>query len=200
MSVRPGTSIAWLAFLLASVAMPAQSDKPGSDNLLARVSYQSTYMGNWSDQQSPRICFALYSSGRYQLLKFASGTNEAFEGTLSHDELDSISRMLNNLDPGKSNKGGMIRKGSELLVAELLRKDGTEHYAWIDPDHQRPFPTSADSIVNWLQNFKPQGASALRLHEMGEFSICPPPSATPVPAIASEIGARSDSSCDATAR
>lgn len=195
MSARPGPMIAGLAILITSIVAPAQSDKRRSDDVLARVSYQSTYVASSSDQKSPRICFALYRSGRYQLLKVAKGKADVLEGTLSQDELNSISGMLNKLDPEKSNKGSMIQKGSESLVALLARKDGTEDYAWTDPDHQRPFPTAALSIVKWLQNFNPQGASPLVLHEMGELSICPPLSMTPVPAVATRMETRGGSSC-----
>jgi hypothetical protein len=108
--------------------------------------------------------------------------------------------MLSNLDPEKSSKAVMIEKSSESFVAVLVRRDGTESYTWIDPDHQRPFPTAALSIVNWLQNFKAQGASPLLLNEMAEVSICPPPSLTPVPAVASAMGMRAGSTCDPKAR
>jgi hypothetical protein len=47
-----------------------------------------------------------------------------------------------------------VRQGSETLMAEVVRESKAMHYVWIDPDHQRPFPGSAISIVNWLENFK----------------------------------------------
>jgi hypothetical protein len=198
MSARAFSAITGLALVLASIMAPAQPDKQGADNLMARVSYQSVYTMSWSDQKAARICFALFRDGRYQLLKLSRGTREVLEGRLSQDELDSISTTLNSLDPEKSNKGGVIEKGSELLVAQLVRKGGTEYYAWINPDHQRPFPRAALRLVNWLQDFKPRDAAKLSLHEVSDFSICPPPSATPVPA--AEIGTGAASSCGATGR
>lgn len=200
MSPRLRATIAGLTLLIASIMAPAQSDKHRSDDLLARVSYQSTYTPRRSDWKSPRVCFALYRSGRYQLMKLATEKTEVLQGTLSQDELNSISRMLSSLDPEKSSKGVMIENSSESFVALLVRRDGTESYTWIDPDNQRPFPTAALSIVNWLQNFKAQGASPLLLNEMAEFSICPPPSVTPVPAVASVMGTHAGSTCDHKAR
>jgi hypothetical protein len=133
-------------------------------------------------------------------VKVATEKTEVLQGTLSQDELNSVSRMLSKLDPEKSSKAVMVEKSSELFVALLVRRDGTESYTWIDPDHQRPFPTAALSIVNWLQNFKAQGASPLLLNEMAEVSICPPPSVTPVPAVASVMGTHAGSTCDPKAR
>lgn len=199
MSAPLRATIAGLTLLVASIVAPAQSDKHTSDDLLARVSYQSTYVMNWSNPKSPSVCFALYRSGRYQLLKVAEAKNEVLEGMLSRNELNSISSMLNNLDPEKSSKGVVIQKSSESLVALLVRRNGTESYTWIDPDHQQPFPTAALRIVDWLQNFKARGASPL-VHEMSEFSICPPASLTPVPAVASVMGTRAGSACDPKSR
>lgn len=199
MSTPLRATVAGLTLLVASIAAPAQADKHAPDDLLARVSYRSTYWSNGSDQKSPHVCFALYRNGRYQLWKVAGERSAVLEGTLSQDELNSISSMLNNIDPEKSSKSVMIEKGSESLVALLVRKDGTESYTWIDPDHRLPFPTPALGIVNWLQNFKARGASPL-MHEMAEFSICPPASMTPVPAVASVMGTRAGSTCNPKTR
>jgi hypothetical protein len=73
------------------------------------------------------------------------------------------------------------------------------HYMWIDPDHKRPFPDSAISIVNWLQSFKASGASPLTLRELSETTICPPPSEKPAqPVIASVHDFPTDAICEGT--
>ena len=200
MSARSGATIAGLTLLVASIMAPAQSDKQRSDDLLARVSYQSTYAPSRSDWKSSRVCFALYRNGRYQLVKAAAEKTEVLQGTLSQDELRSISRMLRSLDPEKSSKGVVIENHSESFVALLGRKDGTESYIWTDPDRRRPFPKVTLRIVNWLQNFKAQNASPLPSNEMAEFSICPPASVTPVPAVASLMGTLAGSSCEPKGR
>lgn len=200
MSVRLCATIAGLTLLVASIMAPAQSDKRRSEDLLARVSYQSTYTPSRSDWKSSRVCFALYRNGRYQLVKVATEKTEVLQGTLSRDELRSISRMLRNLDPEKSSKGVIIENHSESFVALLVRGDGTASYIWTDPDRRRPFPTATLRIVNWLQNFRAQGASPLLSNEMAEFSICPPASVTPVPAVASLMGMYAGSTCGRNGR
>ena len=66
--------------------------------------------------------------------------------------------------------------------------------------YKQPFPTAALSIVNWLQDFQGAGRAPLLLNEMAELSICPPPSVTPVPAVASVMGTRPGSTCAPEAR
>ncbi len=172
--------------LLTPAAAPAQEKEHGPDSLLARLSYHSTYMTDSIGQQSPRICFALYRSGHYEISRLTKGATQTLQGTLSQDQLASVSGMLKNLDSEKSSRGGLIQQGSESLTAEVVRGGETMHYVWIDPDHKRPFPDSALSIVNWLQSFKALGASPLTLRELRGATICPPPSLEPVqPVIAS---------------
>ena len=130
MSAHLRATFVGLTLLVASIMAPAQSGKHRSDDLVARISYRSTYTPSRSDWKSPRVCFALYRSGRYQLLKVATEKTELIQGTLSQDELNSIGRMLSNLDPEKSNKGVMIEKSSESFVALFVRRDGTERSTW----------------------------------------------------------------------
>src|SRR5439155_23911024 len=76
-----------LTLLYSGIAV-AQNDGQTTDSIVARLSYQNTYGVQWRDQQdSPRICFALYRSGDYRILKLRKQDTETLQGTLSHDEL-----------------------------------------------------------------------------------------------------------------
>jgi hypothetical protein len=177
--------VAMLTLFTSGIAS-AQSNQHSPDSLLARLSYSSTYVFDWRGEKGyPQVCFALYRSGYYQVSRMTEGGTETLQGTLSQDQFLRLRSMLRNLD-FQATAGGVIRQGSESIVAEVVREGKALHYVWIDPDHQRPFPSSAISIVNWLQNFKAKGASPLILRELSEQPICPPASSQPVqPVIAS---------------
>jgi hypothetical protein len=139
-------------------------------------------MVDWRQEQgNPQICFALYRSGYYRVSRLTEKGTETLQGTLSEDQVLRFRSMLENLDFQFSG-GAVTRNGAEVLVAEVIRKRKTIHYVWIDPDHQRPFPSSAMSIVKWLQDFKPKDASLLMVRELSDqHSICPPASETVLP-------------------
>ena len=67
----------------------------------------------------------------------------------------------------------LVNRGSESFEAEVVRGGETTHYLWVDPDHQRPFPKSASSVVRWMENFKPKGASPITVGDFSEQRICP---------------------------
>lgn len=182
-----------ITMLVATVALftsgiaSAQSNQHSPDSLLARLSYSSTYVIDWRGEKGyPQVCFALYRSGYYQVSRMTEGGTETLQGTLSQDQLLRLGRRLKNLD-FQASAGDVIRQGSESFVAEVVREGKAMHYVWIDPDHQRPFPSSAISVVNWLQNFKAKGASPLTLRELSEQPICPPASAKPVQPVSASL-------------
>jgi hypothetical protein len=190
--------IATLA-LLNSPTAPAQSKEHRADDLLARLSYSSTYVWDLHQDRSPQICFALYRDGYYRLSRKsrnAPGGTENLQGTLSPDQLTRLRTLLKSLD-FQTGEVGAIRKASESLIAEVVRDGKTVHSLWIDPDHQRPFPDSAIRVVNWLQDFKAQGSSPLTLRELSDRPICPSASEKPLhPVIASVHGMSGGSICE----
>jgi hypothetical protein len=171
--------------LLVSGFTFAQSKTQGPDSLYARLSYTTGHPVDWRQEQgNPHICFALYRSGYYRVSRITESGTETVQGSLSEDQVLHFRSMLENLD-FQSSGPAVILNGAETLVAEVVRKRKTIHYVWIDPDHQRPFPSSTMSIVKWLQNFKPEGASPLTVRELDDSSICPLTSNGVLPLLAS---------------
>ena len=183
---------------LAVIGSPAQAKPDHTDNLVARLSYQRAYAINLQkvEQLSPRICFALYRSGYYRISKLTVSGEESLQGTLSEAQLVSLRKMLNELDLKTSNGGGIVLQGSESFLAELVSDQKTVDHLWFDPDHQRPFPASVASLVNWLESFKPVGASPLSLREMSEQPVCPPASAKPLQSVAANVNAQPAGGCE----
>jgi hypothetical protein len=179
--------IAAFAFLNSSAAS-AQSKEHSSDDLLARLSYSSTYLRDVNDDHSQQICFVLYRDGYYRITGKIRNTQDGVEnlqGTLSPEQLTRLRTLLNSL-PSRTSEIGAIRKASESLPAEVVRDDKTVHFVWIDPDHERPLPDSAIRVVNWLQDFKAQDSSPLTLRELSDQPICPSASEKPLhPVVAS---------------
>jgi hypothetical protein len=169
----------------------AQSKKVASDSLVARISY--TGGRYWQGHDS--YCFALYRSGYFQILTTVKGSppvpgeprslpvpskpessthpNQATQhGTLSQSQLRDVGNMLENLD-FKGERGGIVLGGSERFVAEVIRGAETIRYVWLNPDHRKPFPSSAARVIDWLQDFDDKDASPLTLHDASDHSICP---------------------------
>ena len=140
--------------------------------VLAHISYRTTYVTKITDDYAPRICFELYTSGRYRISRHKKGVTENLGGTLSITELNDIVKMLQNLD-FESTESAVVRKGSELLIADVIRDGVLKRYSWLDPDRERPFPESANTIINWLQDFKAQGASPVIIRGMDTDPVCP---------------------------
>jgi len=172
--------------LLGAATAPVESEERHADALLARLSYQSSYGVDWRNERaSPRICFALYASGQYLITRVLEYGRQTLQGTLSEDEARRLSLMLTKLR-GETNRGGVIRQGSESFSAEIVQGGKTRRFAWVDPDHARPFPEPAARLVDWLQNLRVQNASPRTSGELSDEPICPPASIKPVqPSIAS---------------
>ncbi len=174
MLLRITALIATLALLNPSTA-PAKSKEHGPDGLLARLSYSRTGM----EGPSPNICFAVYSDGYYRMIRRSTafvrhGDDglEVLEGTLSQDQLVRLGTLLKGLD-FQNREVATIHKSSESLTAEVVREGKMVPSVWVDPDHERPFPDSAVRVINWLEDFKAQGAAPLTLRELSDQSICP---------------------------
>jgi|ERR1700682_1183243 len=179
----------WMGILCSVILqtyLAAQSgtrNDQGPTSLLARLSYSNTYPAVSGQQHSPRICFELYRSGRYRVSRMIDGSTKTLGGTLTQDQLGAATQLMKRLD-FENSRGSVIRSGSESFIAEIVRGNETTRYLWVDPDHQRPFPDSAVSIINWLQGFTPQGASPITVPELSTDPICPKISDKPVQPVA----------------
>jgi len=161
-----------------------QSNEQTPNNLLARPSYDSTYVTEERGQPHfsgdfSRICFEVYRDGRYRTSTMALGRTENLRGNLSEEQVSQVASLLKKVD-FDSKGGGIVRQGSETFVAEIVRGGQTARFIWVDPDHHRPFPDAAESVIRWLQEFKAQGATALTAPESSMMQICPRMSDRPV--------------------
>src|SRR5437016_5160790 len=165
-----------------------QSNEQTPNNFLARLSYDSTYVAEERGQPHfsrnfSRICFEVYRDGRYRTSRMALGRTENLRGTLSEEQVSQVASLLKNVG-FDSKGGGIVRQGSETFVAEIARGGQTARFIWVDPDHHRPFPDAAESVIRWLQEFKAQGATALTAPESSTMQICPRMSDRPVQPVA----------------
>jgi len=178
-----------------------QSNEQTPNNLLARLSYDSTYVTEERGQPHlsrdfSRICFEVYRDGRYRTSRMALGRTENLRGTLSEEQVSQVASLLKKVG-FDSKGGGIVRQGSETFVAEIVRGGQTARFIWVDPDHHRPFPDAAESVIRWLQEFKAQGATALTAPESSTMQICPRMSDRPVQPVAA-VWMRTGRGCVAT--
>ena len=165
----------FITVLLAFTSGNAQSKEPRLGPPVARLSYHTTYDVHWREAHYSQVCFALYRGGNYRLSRTTKDDRETLQGTLSQDQLNRIRKLAGSLRP-QTRDNVLVYQGSESFVAQVIRNGNTVSYEWIDPDHRQPFPDAANSIVDWLQDFKAEGASPLDLRELSEQPICPPAS------------------------
>jgi hypothetical protein len=160
----------------------------GSKNLLARLSYDSTYVSEERGQQySSRLCFEVYRDGHYRISRVTKKGTENLGGTMPQEQVSQLANLVKKID-FDSKGGGIVRLGSETFVAEIARGDKTRRYIWVDPDHHRPFPDPATDVIQWLQDFKAQGATPLTASERSMMQICPRMSDNPVQPVTLRCG------------
>jgi hypothetical protein len=170
-----------LIFQASSVGQTDSPHKPEHGAVLARLSYTSTYIVNGSEEKYlPRVCFELYRDGRYRIMRATTkGADENRAGKLSPDQLETVSKMLMQLD-FNSSPGGVIRRGSESFVAEVPNGAEERRLLWVDPDHRRPFPGPVAKVIGWLRGFNSDDAPPFNAPELGTDPICPRISPTPL--------------------
>ena len=183
-----------VASLLASAfawgQQPQISGRETNDpeSLLVRMSFASSWLPS-GFANSPQICFSVDRSGHYQMRRLTMKGNdevvdgtphpELLQGTLPAKELKMLETVLR--DPEfralPKSSGGILRKGAETFVAEVPRASGAQRVVVTDTDRENPFPPSAQRIVNWLQQFKAEGAEPL---DVSAQDICPSGALQPV--------------------
>ena len=168
---------AMILFTCVGIAA-AQMKVPDRDELLARISFNVGYppIDHLATHDGyPQSCFAVYSDGYYQVLRLTKLGPESLQGKLSESQFSDFNAMLKKLD-FESHEGGMVRQNAERFTAEVITDGKAVHYEWMNPDHERPFPSSAARIIEWLQKFNPEDASPLVLRELSQHPVCPPAS------------------------
>ena len=183
--------------LLASIASVAQSEKKDSDGLVARLSYQSGGMViDWRYQKGyPHICFAVYRSGYYRVLRFTEQGNQTLEGMLPKEQLAGLDQVLDKIDFQSQGAGVQYLQGAESLVVEIVRHRETKRYFWINPEHRNPLPKSATKLVDWLESFQAPGATPFSYHEPTDIRICPSMNENPLPIMSSSNYESSSITC-----
>jgi len=165
--------------------------------VIARLSYSNSYSDGYTDEGHPRICFALYGGGYYQVSRVTKGATETLQGTLSSEQASELLKIISKFD-SQFGGGNVVREGAETLVVDAINAGQTVRHAWNNADHEHPFPTPALKIIEWLQKFDTAGSSPLTLRELSAQPICPPGSVRPLrpvvatsdPATAASCGAR----------
>jgi hypothetical protein len=163
-----------------------QINEPTS--LLVRMSVASSWEPSGFGS-FPQICFSVDRSGHYEMRRatmkgnaeFVEGTphTELLQGTMPVKELKKLETLLQDPEfralPRSS--GGILRKGAETFVAEVPRRNGVQRVVISDTDGENPFPHSAQRTVDWLQQFKAEGAEPL---DVSALDICPSGALQPV--------------------
>jgi hypothetical protein len=173
---------------LPKVAQGKEPEYSGQNatKVSTRLSYDSTYVADGTDERrSPRICLQVDEDGHFRISRLTTGATENLEGRLSQGQMSQLASLLKKVG-FESKLGGMVRNGSETFVAEIVRGDQTVRYIWVNPDHQRAFPQAAADLIEWMQKFKPQGASTLLAAEWSaqQMRICPRMSDNPLQPVA----------------
>jgi hypothetical protein len=184
--------------LLASTFVWGQEpevNRPTS--LLVRMSFASSWAPSGFGSL-PQICFSIDRSGRYEMRRVTIKTSteplqgspngkvvvrtphtELLQGTLQPSELGKLEKLLEDPEFLKLTvpPASIVRKGAETFVAEVPRGNGVQRVVMSDADRENPFPHSAKTIVNWLQQFKAEGSEPL---DVSAEDVCPSGALQPV--------------------
>src|SRR2546430_2461953 len=107
-----------LPFLYSLIA--AQAGEHSPDGPVARLSYSSTYGVDWREQKnSPRICFALYRSGRYRILRRRNKEPKRFREPYRKTNLP-VSEECSSGSILKANRLGSFGRAQNRLSRKLV--------------------------------------------------------------------------------
>ncbi|HKW17294.1 MAG TPA: hypothetical protein VJO35_07300 [Terriglobales bacterium] len=183
------------ALLLSSLcfAQTTQHD----DHLLARISYQSSFL--LESGRPSHICIAVYESGLYRLSAIEMVKNRdslnppILQGTLSKEDLDHFRGLLHNLRSNQRPENGIILQGRESFIADVASSGKSVRYTWINADHRDPFPGAIRKVIYWLLDFKPRDSTAFTLHELSDVQRpCPALNESPVQPIVAGLAPEPD--------
>ncbi len=167
--------------VLVGVLVPghAQNTKNRREWVIARIAYENTNVENAHDVLSPPVCFALYSGRTYRMARTNPfGMWEWAQGQLTNEEFTTFEALLKDLD--FESRGGMVRGGAESFTAEIRNGLTRERHSWINPDDERPLPSSAAKVTRWIQSFQPKDATSFEWEELGQDPVCPSGDFTPL--------------------
>jgi hypothetical protein len=154
----------------------------GTRSMNARMSFTSSWVDDFGDRDLPQVCFSVADTGHYQLRRKAMKTNgdpvqgsphsnllrktphpELLQGTLSPSEPRELRKLFG--DRGfltlTTSAPIILRKGAETFVAEVPRENGVQRVVMTDADNEHPLPPLINKIVDWIQDFKAEGAKPL---------------------------------------
>ena len=171
-----------LMVLFTGLGSFAQSPSAHSEAVLARLSYHSGKVIDWRSQKgSPSICLAVYQSGYYQISRLTEHGNQTLQGAMSKEQLSELKGLMREVDFPSQGGGIQYLEGAESLVLEVFRDRKAEHYFWVNPGDANPLPAPAIKVVNWLEDFRPRGATPFKKHEASNTPICPSMNDNPLP-------------------
>jgi len=154
----------------------SQSEGETAGRVLARLSYNSTFM---RDSSGSRTCFAVFENGFYRLMREGVethgdllGKRSALQGNLSPRQLVRLEAMFRRLT--RESAGSDIVLGdSESFTAEFRQDGKMTRITWVNGDGHKPFPPPVSGLVKWLEDFKAEKSHIVTLHEVSDLPLCP---------------------------
>jgi len=171
--------------LAASLASTQQSYQSNEDDILARLSYDSSAL-----LQGPgvsHICLAVSRDGDYRIIRSIEDRPALLlRGTMTERQFGEFKQLL---EAGAfrillSSPGHLIYQDAESFHAEFplgdrmhgdenrqYRAPKTRRMEWLNADGENPFPRSIAKMIDWMQRFNPKGADAFEYDESSD--VCP---------------------------
>ena len=180
----PKTLIPAAILFFATTSFAQQSYGAGKPDVMARISYNSGIASQGDVQQ---MCIALTQDGEYRMVQLLNdGNTKLVHGAVPKEQFHQLAKLLAapNFRNLSNNQAGLIREESQSFAVEIplgdrLHEDGArqwvEHEAWylqwLNPNGERPFPSSVSKVVDWLRHFQPKDGKSF---EYAEYSdVCP---------------------------
>jgi len=171
--------------LVGSIAGAQQPSHAGENDILARLSYDSS--GLLQGPGVSHICLAVSRDGDYRIIRSVENRPTLrLHGTMTGEQFREFKQLLEAraFRILLSSPGHLIYQDAESFHAEFplgnrMQGDGERQYIapksrrmeWLNADGESPFPASIAKMVDWMQRFNPKGADAFEYEESSD--VCP---------------------------
>jgi hypothetical protein len=168
----------WRSFLIAAVvfirfdARPQDTYQEHDPNIFVRLSYDKSPATVGGGLR--HVCMAVSRDQDYRIVRFVNPDRTTrLKGKLSDRQFHELKELL--ADPDfrhmDASYDGTIQKKAEVFGAQILDTDDAQPFHWVNPDGEKPFPSSVAKVARWLTEFEPTDATSFLYSE--HLDTCP---------------------------
>jgi hypothetical protein len=107
--------------------------------------------------------------GRFMVWR--ATTAQAVGGILPESQRKELETLLGDIRSLAGSGATLVHSEAQVFIADTPRGQTVERRSWVrDADGENPFPAPVNTIVGWLQKFKPEHSKEVKADRQ---EICP---------------------------